>query len=89
MPGWVRTADGWAVNLDGSDAAATFALPRVELHSGPRGWTGVCHLEGGSSRPLPVDGAASLAEAKRAAIEGASRAVGDRWEGALRALLPG
>jgi len=88
MAGWARTSDGWAVNLDGSDAAATFALPRLELHSGPRGWTGVCHLEGGASRELAIGHAGSAAEARRAAAEHALEAIGERWRPALRALLP-
>ncbi len=87
MTGWVRTPDGWAVNLDGSDAATRFALPRLELHSGPHGWTGVCHLEGGTSSALAIGHAGGAAEARRAAVEGAARALGERWQAALRALL--
>ncbi len=87
MATWARTADGWAVNLDGSDAASSFALPRIELHSGSHGWTGVCHLEGGTSRPLVIGPAGGAAEAKRAAVELAIPALGERWEPALRALL--
>jgi hypothetical protein len=87
MTSWARTPDGWAVNLDGTDAAREFTLPRVELHSGPRGWTCVCHLEGGTSRALPIGPAASAAGAKRAAIERALAALGERYEAVLRALL--
>ncbi len=87
MAGWTRTPDGWAVNLDGSDAAEAFSLPRLELHSGAHGWTGVCHLEGGSSKVLPVAHAGSAAEARRSAVEGALAALGERWAPALRALL--
>jgi hypothetical protein len=86
MAGWTRTPDGWAVNLDGSDAAAGFSLPRIELHSGSHGWTGVCHLEGGTSRALPIGHTGSVAEARRAAADGAAAALGERWEAALRAL---
>jgi hypothetical protein len=50
MIGWARTEDGWALNLDGSDAAAQFALPRLELRSGARGWVCVCLLPNGTSR---------------------------------------
>ena len=84
MTSWVRTPDGWAVNLDGTDAAREFTLPRIELHSGPRGWTCVCHLEGGTSRALPIGAPADAAEAKRAAIESALVALGDRYEPVLR-----
>lgn len=87
MSGWARTPDGWAVNLDGTDAAREFSLPRIELHSGARGWTCVCHLEGGTSQPLPVRAAASAAEVKRAAVEAARAALGDRYAEALRPLL--
>jgi hypothetical protein len=86
MSGWVRTPDGWAVNLDGSDAATSFALPRIELHASRLGWTGVCHLEGGATRPLALHAAGSAAGAKRAAVEEARPALGERWQAALGAL---
>jgi hypothetical protein len=87
MIAWARTADGWAVNLDGSDAAATFSLPRLELHSGSQGWTAVCHLEGGATRTLAVGHAGGAAEARRAAAEHARSALGEKWEAAVRELL--
>lgn len=87
MGAWVRTADGWAVNLDGTDASRAFTLPRLELHSGPRGWTAVCHLEGGTSRALAIGSASSAVEAKRAAVERALAVLGDAHAAALRALL--
>ncbi len=86
MAAWTRTPDGWAVNLDGSDAAAAFSLPRIELHSGPRGWTAVCHLEGGTSRTLEIGHAGTAAEARRAAVEHARAALGDRWQGIVDGL---
>jgi hypothetical protein len=33
---WCKTEDGWAVNLDGTNAATAFSLPRIELYSGPQ-----------------------------------------------------
>jgi hypothetical protein len=87
MGAWVRTADGWAVNLDGTDASRDFTLPRIELHSGAGGWTAVCHLEGGSSRTLAIGSAASALLAKRAAVERALAVLGDAHAAALRALL--
>ncbi len=75
------------MNLDGSDAAEGFALPRIELHSGPHGWTGVCHLEDGTTRTLALGGVGSAAEARRAAAEHALAALGERWEAAVRGLL--
>ena len=87
MAAWTRTPDGWAVNLDGSDAAAGFSLPRLELHSGPHGWTGVCHLEGGTTKAVSIGHAGSAAEARRTAVEAALEVLGERWQPALRALL--
>ncbi|HET8541065.1 MAG TPA: hypothetical protein VFL83_14420 [Anaeromyxobacter sp.] len=87
MASWERTADGWAVNLDGTNAAREFTLPRIELHSGPRGWTCVCHLEGGTSRALSIGAPAGAVEAKRAAVESALAALDERHAPALRALL--
>ncbi len=87
MSGWARTEDGWAVNLDGTDAEREFSLPRLELHSGPHGWTCVCHLEGGLTRPLSIGGASTAAQARRAAVESAIAALGPAHEAALRKLL--
>jgi len=87
MISWVQTTYGWAVNLDGTNAAAEFTLPRVELHSGPRGWTCVCHRQNGMSRQLPLGSATSAPAAKRAALLEALPAVGAQYEPELRALL--
>jgi hypothetical protein len=74
------------VNLDGTDAAGQFTLPRVEIQSGARGWTCVCHLPNGTSRERPLS-AATVPAAKRAALAEASIALGERYEQELRALL--
>lgn len=87
MVAWARTADGWAVNLDGSDAGRVYSLPRIELHSGHAGWTCICHLPDGTSRPTTVAAAPTAAAAKRAAVEEALRTLGPRYEAELRALL--
>ncbi|HEY6006624.1 MAG TPA: hypothetical protein VIV57_27335 [Anaeromyxobacter sp.] len=87
MLSWNRTLDGWAVNLDGTNAAHEFTLPRIELHSGPGGWTCVCRLQDGTARPVAVGAATSAGEAKRACVEEALLALGTRYESALRALL--
>lgn len=87
MLSWCKTADGWAVNLDGTSAAAGFSLPRIELHSGPRGWTCVCHRENGTSVHLQFRGATSAPAAKRVAAEEGLLAVGAAYEAGLRALL--
>lgn len=87
MLAWARTADGWAVNLDGSDAVRAFSLPRLELHSGPRGWTCACHLPDGTSRETSLRSAGSVLAAKRLAVEEALRILGAPWDGPLRRLL--
>jgi hypothetical protein len=67
MTRWSRISDGWAVNLDGTDAALVFSLPRVEVHSSPRGWQSACFFKDGrqSEWTLPYAGgvAATMADA--------------------------
>jgi len=47
MARWSRIPEGWAINLDGTDAAVVFSLPRVEVRSSSTGWQGVClHADG-------------------------------------------
>jgi hypothetical protein len=48
VTGWAKVATGWAVNLDGSDAAAVFSLPRLEVHPSARGWRSLCMLLDGT-----------------------------------------
>lgn len=86
MISWFKTVDGWAVNLDGSNAAGEFRLPRIELHSGPKGWTCICHRQNGTSLKLPLGAGASAPAAKHAAAE-AMLALGTQYEGELLALL--
>lgn len=87
MIAWMRTPDGWAVNLDGTDAAREFTLPRIELHAGARGWTCVCHLRDGTSLPVTLGPPTTAAAAKRAAVEAALGCLGAGYERELRALL--
>jgi hypothetical protein len=84
---WMRTEHGWALNLDGTDAAKGFSLPRIELHTSPRGWTCVCHLGDGTSRLVPMAKVTTAAAAMQAGIEGSLLAVGSQYEPQLRALL--
>lgn len=86
MISWCRTPDGWAVNLDGTDASATFSLPRLELHSGGGGWTCVCHRQNGTSVTLPLGAGVGAAAARHAAAE-AMLAFGTSQESTLLALL--
>jgi hypothetical protein len=87
MIAWARTADGWALNLDGTDGSRSFSLPRLELHSGPAGWTGICHLPDGTSRSSAIVAAPTVLAAKRAAVEEARRTLGPPWEEALREVV--
>jgi len=84
---WSRTEHGWGVNLDGTDAAAGFALPCVELRSSRGGWVCACHLADGTSRLVPLGRPTGVAEAMRLAIEGCLGAIGGEHEADLRALL--
>ena len=87
MIAWMRTENGWAVNLDGSNAAKAFSLPRIEIHSSPRGWACVCHLGNGTSLLVPLGNLTTAAAAMRAGMEGSLLAVGPQYEPGLRALL--
>ena len=84
---WCRTGAGWAVNLDGTSAALVFALPRIELRAGPRGWECFCDLSNGTSLRVPVAHARTTAAAMRAAGEGSIEALGPRYAPLLRALV--
>jgi hypothetical protein len=86
MLSWCKTPDGWAVNLDGTDASAEFSLPRIELHSGPKGWTCVCHRQNGTFQELPLGAGASAEVAKLGAAE-AVLALGWESDAHLIALL--
>ncbi len=67
MTRWSRTTAGWAVNLDGTDAALAFSLPRVEVRSSPGGWQSACFLADGRqtewTAPYPGGSAAAMADA--------------------------
>jgi hypothetical protein len=84
---WTRTDDGWAVNLDGTSAAQSFTVPRIEIRTSPRGWTCACHLGDGTSLLVPLGNPTTAAAAMRAGVEACLRAVGPRYEADLRALL--
>jgi hypothetical protein len=83
---WCKTEDGWAVNLDGTNAAAAFTLPRIELHSGPQRWTCVCHRQNGTSVKLALGLIETAAAAKHLAVE-AMLALGTQHDEALLSLL--
>ena len=84
---WSQTEQGWAVNLDGTNAGLQFTLPRIEIRSSPRGWVCTCHLPNGTSRLLPLPNTGTVAGAMRSAIEGNLPFLGVEYEPALRELL--
>jgi len=86
MTCWARTDDGWAFNVDGTDAAAGFSLPRLELHSSAQGWQCLCLLPDGRSHKA-CGPTGSIAAAKRTTVEEARAVLGAEYAGALGALL--
>jgi hypothetical protein len=84
---WSQTESGWAVNLDGTNAALAFTLPRIEIRSSPRGWACSCHLVNGTSLLVPLGNPSSATAAMRAGIEGSMEAVGEQYATELRTLL--
>jgi hypothetical protein len=84
---WVRTADGWALNLDGSDASLVFSLPRLEVRSSAEGWRSLCLLPDGTLRERAGGSMGSVAAAKAVALEQAGRMLDPRHVAALAALL--
>ena len=86
MSGWARTTDGWAMNLDGSDGAQVFSLPRLELRSSSRGWRSLCFLADGSQREVASGSADSLMTAKASAVEQARGLLGPAHHAALLAV---
>jgi hypothetical protein len=87
MGQWARTAEGWAVNLDGSDAGAVFSLPRVEVRSSSQGWRLLCFLADGTRRERAGGSLGSAGAAKAAAIGDAGRMVGPEHAAAIAELL--
>lgn len=88
MLNWAKTADGWAVNLDGTDAATGFSFPRLELHSSPSGWQCLCLLADGTAH-RPRAAVDSTPSAKRAVIEKARSVLGPPYAGVLDEMLGG
>ena len=85
MTGWTRTTEGFAVNLDGTDAAREVTFPRLELRSGPAGWECRCLLPDGTA--VDAHGRhGSTAEAKATVVARARSILGPEWTRALDAL---
>jgi len=76
---WARVADGWALNLDGSDAGACFSLPRLEVHPSAPGWRSLCLLADGTRSERGGGLADSMPAAKAAALAQALRMLGPGW----------
>jgi hypothetical protein len=89
MTAWARTADGWALNLDGTDASRVFSLPRLEVHSSAQGWQSRCLMPDGTMRDHVGSPAASVAAAKEAALAQAARMLGPAHAASLASLLAG
>ncbi len=87
MSAWARTADGWALNVDGSDAAVVFSLPRLEIRSSAQGWRSLCLLPDGTLRERAGGSTNSVLAAKAAALEQAGQMLGPAHAVALAALL--
>jgi hypothetical protein len=85
---WARTEFGWAINLDGSDAAERFSLPRLELRSSRQGWRERFLLADGTAREFAVETAVDSTEAaKVAAVRLARDVAGSEYRPALGELL--
>lgn len=89
MTAWARTTDGWALNVDGSNAAMVFTLPRLELRSSSRGWRSLCFLPDGVQQEQAGGAADSLMAAKAAAVAQARRLLGPVYAAALLAIGTG
>jgi hypothetical protein len=80
---WSRTAEGWALNLDGSDAAKAFSLPRLEVRSSARGWLSECLMLDGTRRECGSAYLGGLAAAMAGALEQAELLLGPARVAAL------
>jgi hypothetical protein len=65
---WARTPDGWAMNLDGSNGALAFSLPRIELQSTRVGWRALYLLADGRRREWSCPAEDSLRAAQASAL---------------------
>ena len=81
MSGWVRVGSSWAMNLDGSDAAAIFSLPRLEVHPTAHGWRTLCLRQDGTRSDRLGRAAGTVYEARAAAEAAWSKALGARSPG--------
>ncbi len=85
MTAWARTTEGWALNLDGSDASLVFSLPRLEVRCSAKGWRSLCLSPDGTLRERQGGSTDSVIAAKAAALEQAGRMLGPEHAAALLA----
>jgi len=88
---WARISEGWALNLDGTNAALVFSLPRIEVRSSVRGWRSECLLSDGTRSECGVAYQGGVAAAKATALAQAERLLGPADAAVLRQAihLPG
>lgn len=84
MIGWARIAEGWAANLDGSDAAKVFSLPRLEVRAGATGWQSLCLMPDGT-RHAQVGRPSDSVHVARSAAEATWQRLGRQ---AVKAPVP-
>jgi hypothetical protein len=88
MVTWARIADGWALNLDGTNGALVFSLPRLEIHSSAHGWRSECLMEDGTRRECGSAYLGGMAAAQATALAQALPLLGAVHAAALRAAGP-
>jgi len=88
---WARITEGWAINLDGTNAALVFSLPRIEVRSSSRGWRSECLLADGTRSECGTAYQGGVAAAKAGALAQAERLLGPVDAATLRQAvhLPG
>jgi len=88
---WARISEGWALNLDGTNAALVFSLPRIEVRSSARGWRSECLLADGTRSEVGSAYQGGVAAAKATALAQAERLLGPADAAVLRLAshLPG
>lgn len=82
VSGWVRVGSSWAMNLDGSDAAAGFSLPRLEVHPTAHGWRTLCLRRDGTRSDRLGHASGTVHEARAAAEAAWAESTGARSQDA-------
>jgi hypothetical protein len=82
---WARVPFGWALNLDGSNAALGFSLPRLEIRSTGAGWRSECLTLDGRRLACGGEYLGGVAAAMATALAQAEQLLGPAHATALRA----